>query len=345
MKKRFIPFLAAALLALGANTSQAEKYELNYQTPYSPAHTIQKNVMVPWCDEVSAKHPDLKIVLYATGAILESKEVQDGLTNGMLDMASFFPTMDPKKYPASMLGNLPMISDNSTMGTSVAWRLMEEVPEYKADLEKCADVLTIWAPASTGFFSVKDPIRSPEDLKGKRILTNMPADVPSIKALGGIPVVVTPGDVYVGLQRGMGEAIYTAWPMANGLRLDEVCKYATACPFASSFLPMGISKMTAENLPKDILGILKENTGKYLSGKVSEALDQDVEGVKKRFKDAGVEIIELTPESLEAFQSIAKGLVDSYWIPYLESIGLQNAKELVAKTYAISDEVRASLAK
>ncbi|MBO4317015.1 MAG: TRAP transporter substrate-binding protein DctP [Mailhella sp.] len=342
MKKLSLSLLAAALLFLGAGTSHAEKYELNFQAAYAPAHTVYKNVLTPWCEEVSAQHPDLKVLLFAQGAILEPKEVQDGLVNGMLDMSVMNCTFDAKKYPASFLGNLPMLYDSSAMGTEFGWRLYNELPEYKDTLEKCAHVFCMWAPATTGFFSAKSPIHTPDDLKGKRVLVMLPSDVEVIKVLGGIPVLVAPGDIYVGLQRGMGELTYTAWPMANGLRLDEVCKYVTLCPFAASLMPHGISHMTANNLPKDVLQVILDNSGTKLSDKVSKALDEDVANVQARFRAAGCELIELNAEQLAAFQDKAKALVESYWIPFLESIGLKNAKELVAKTYAIADEVRAA---
>ena len=342
MKKISACLIAESLLTFSALPSQAEKYELNFQSAYAPAHTIQKNVLAPWCDEVSAKHQDLKVVLFALGSILEPKEVQDGLVNGMLDMSSMALTMDGKKYPTSFLANLPLLFESSQMGTQFGWRLYDEVPEYKADVEKCGHLLSIWAPAPFAFFSAKSPIYSPDDLKGKRVLIALPSDAEPMKALGAVPVLVTPGDMYVGLQRGMGEVAYTAWPMANSLHLGEVCKYATLCPFGSGLMPLGLSNLTMKHLPGDVLKVLEENAGRALSDQVAAALDEDTKNVQSRFKEAGCELIVPNDEQRAAFEAKAKELVNTYWIPYMESLGVKNAKELIAKAYAISAEVRAS---
>ena len=274
-------------------------------------------------------------------AILESKELADGLKNGMVDFTMPNLTFDAKQYPAAFLGNLPMLYDNSKMGTAFAYKLVAGVPEYADAIKKCGHLISIWAPGTGAFFSVKTPVYTPADLAGKRVLVMVPSDVEPIKALGAVPVIVNPGDIYVGLQRGMGEICWTAWPMAGGLRLDEVCKYATNCAYASAVLQLCMSHMDVDNLPKDVVKVIEDSAGTALSDRISDALTADVENVKARFKAAGAEVIDLTPEQLAAFREKATQLVENYWIPFLEKNGLKNAKELVAKVYEISDANRA----
>lgn len=339
--KRTITLLSAAILLLcTAQTSFAAKYELNMQSHYPPAHVSYRTVLTLWAQEVSAKNPDLNINLFANGAILESKEVQDGLINGMLDMAGWNPAMDPKAFPYAMLGQLPMLYNNSKEGTDLAWKMVEQIPEFKDSLDKGGLFLTIWGPATTGFFSVKTPVHTPADIKGKRVLIMMPSDSEAIKALGGIPVFVAPGDIYVGLQRGMGEMCYSAWPMANGMRLQEVCKYASDLPLQGSLLPVAMSKMVADHLPPEIVGIVTQSAGKDLAYRVSTSLDDDVVTCKERFLEAGGEIITLTEAEIAMFKASTQDLVKTYWIPYLKTLGIKNAEELVAKVYTLSNEVK-----
>jgi tripartite ATP-independent transporter DctP family solute receptor len=77
-------------------------------------------------------------------------------------------------------------------------------------------------------FYAKTPIRTPEDLVGKKIrVQESPTAMSLVKALGGAPTPVSWGELYTALQQGVVDGAENNAPSFHTSRHYEICKYYT----------------------------------------------------------------------------------------------------------------------
>jgi TRAP-type C4-dicarboxylate transport system substrate-binding protein len=83
---------------------------------------------------------------------------------------------------------------------------------------------------SPSYLWLKDPVKTPKDLEGRKLRTMAPYDR-FMKALGAIPVTISMDETYKALQRGRVTGF--GWPLigARNLGWTEVCKYIIDHPF------------------------------------------------------------------------------------------------------------------
>jgi tripartite ATP-independent transporter DctP family solute receptor len=78
------------------------------------------------------------------------------------------------------------------------------------------------------FYTVKKPVRAPEDLKGLKIRTQeSPTAFALIRALGGSATPIAYGELYTALQQGVVDGAENNPPSFHLSRHYEVCKYYT----------------------------------------------------------------------------------------------------------------------
>jgi TRAP-type C4-dicarboxylate transport system substrate-binding protein len=80
----------------------------------------------------------------------------------------------------------------------------------------------------------RDPVKSLEDLKGRRIRVAGTALSNLVKAIGGIAVDVAFAEVYTALQRGVADCAWTSSVAGNSQKWYEVSKYLVVMPLGWS---------------------------------------------------------------------------------------------------------------
>lgn len=315
----------------------AAELELSFSSGYSPAQTQTAEIVTPWAESFPEKSGGAMAVhVFPFGSHTHMDEVGHAIRDGSLDMGVWYATF-PKEAPFLQLFNLPFMMKSSRHGTALLYSLYEQIPEFRNEADSVGVLLTMWSSAKAGICSVNAPIRSPGDIRGKRILITSPYDAPTIEAWGGIPVFLDPTDVYVGLQRGMGEAYYNAIPFQKGLRLNEVARFITPLPAKAVAHYLSINRDLYADLSPAEKTVLHDLCNRELGEKYADSLDRDVDAVLQLFRDSGAQVMLLTPEEEKAFQAAVDPILSSYWEPRFQEIGLPgDIQAWIAKAYEIS---------
>ena len=160
-----------------------------------------------------------------------------------------------------------------------------------------------------------------------------------MEAWGGIPVQVSIGDVYVGLQRGMGEMFICGVSCVKGARVQEFCKYSvvTGQTFSSGF-PISINRDLYEDMTPDQQKLMKELT-KNVGPDMLKSFLRDVEDTYKEFREAGMEVYFPTEEEMKLWREPAMGNVDRLWYRRLADAGVKDPKAWVKKIYDFAASV------
>ncbi len=338
--KKLTSLCAGLALLFAGSAAQAAEFEMSFQSVYPPAQTANIDILVPWAESF-AKDSGGKYVVnfFPTSAIVDTLETFHAVKSGMLDIGGGAPNAFPKEGPNTLLIRLPFAAKNALHGTLLAEKLWEEIPEFRQEFEDVGVTLAYWASASYGMYSVKTPITKPEDLKGKRVLVLSPIDVEDVKAFGGVPVFITVSDAYVGLQRGMGEVLYTAVPYAKGLRIMEVAKYATVIPSVTNLMGMVVNRDAYNDAPEELRQMLQDKSGQEFARSIAKTLDQDLLDAEKEFEAAGCKVIHLTDEQLDAFVTAIQPMIESYWTDYYTSVGMTDSAAKIKRVQELSESI------
>lgn len=255
----------------------------------------------------------LDIKLFSPGALVPTNQMLDAVQSGMIDMMW--------QYEGYYIGKMPQVAFTSSLplGFTDAWQF--ETWFWKLGgvdmLRKAYAAQGVYYIAPTIYgeepIHSKTPIRSVEDMKGKKGRFVGLAG-PVMSKLG---VAVTPmptADVYSALETGVIDFADRGGLAANyDAGLYEVAKYiilpgfhqpTTATCFAAN--------MGAWNkLPKDVQAIVEGVAREYSIELFQENLVKDFDALDK-FKEKGVEIIRLPDSEIRKIRKVAMEVWEEY---------------------------------
>ncbi len=310
-------FLVTSLLA--APVVHAAEYNLTMQTS-SPEASMVTVVLKEWAKTIEEKsNGRIGITVVSNSAITRLEGAYKGVEIGAVDISTFSPHFVMNDMPYANAA-LPCASRDAIHGTKTLWKLFNEQEEMRKDLEK-VEILAMWATDRDCFLSTHAPLLKPEDFKGKRLMIMAAGpNADTLGAMGATPVQVSVGEVYIGLQRGMGEGLLAAVPMIRSLKLNEVIKYVVIFPVQGSTSYLAINKDLFNDMPADLQAVLKDNSGIDFSMKIAtmayEASNKDLEQCAAE----GIQVIYPTEEEAEALRH------------YFMTTGLDSWKVLIAKS-------------
>jgi C4-dicarboxylate-binding protein DctP len=267
----------------------------------------------------------VKVEVFANSTLYKDKEEMEALQLGAVQMlapslAKFGP-LGVKEFEAF---DLPFIFDNyaelhkvtqGPLGQSLLKKL-----EPKGILG-----LAFW---DNGFksFSANTPIRTPADLKGKKMrIQSSKVLEEEMRTIGALPQVMAFSEVYQALQTGVVDG--TENPISNlyTQKMHEVQKHLTLTEHGYLGYAVIVNKKFWEGLPADVRGQLetamKESTV-YANKIAKDQNDKDLDAVKKSGKTT---VYTPTKEERLAFK---KALV-----PVHQKMESRIGKELIESIY------------
>ena len=337
MKKLFS--VAAIACLLSAATAYAAPLELNYQSIWNPAQRQNPEVIEPWTKSFEkATNGEVKMHLFYAGGIVEATDVQNGLLHGMVDAAGW-SAIDIRRTPYVYMLGIPYLTKDQPHAYRVIKKLYESVPELQKDFQYPGKLLSFGCSAPFAVASKEIPVHSPKDFEGKRVLVTSGVFGEIVQSWGGIPVQVAPGDVYVGLQRGMGEMFICGVSCVKGARVHEFCKHMVVTGQTSvSAFPVAINReVFNEDLTPEQQKIVVDISAD-LGEKIVASFLRDVEDTYKEFREAGMEVYFPNEQEMAEFKEKTMAVLES-WYPRLEDAGIKDPKSWVQKYYEIAATV------
>lgn len=253
-------------------------------------------------------------------------------------------------YPAEQLGNASAQFEALSMGTqdicieAVAWYnqfvkdfgyyntpfVFNTYPElykaYESDIGRAMFDEVIrkvgirclaynFEQSLRSLYSVKKPIRTPDDLKGVKMrVPEIRIYVDAWKILGATTVRVSWGELYTGLSQGLVEACEGPITDTYNSKFFDIVKYITHLQYKPSTGTISISEKTWKKFSPDIQKILEKtakDAGEFFTKIETAEVDKVIDALKKQ-KD-----ITFVDFNLQAFTQKAAGLA-----PALEKDGL-----------------------
>jgi C4-dicarboxylate-binding protein DctP len=271
----------------------------------------------------------VKVEIYPNSQLYKDKEEMEALQLGAVQMlAPSLAKFGPLGVKEFEVFDLPYIFNNDgdlhkvTTGP-VGQKLLDKLEP------KGVKGLAYW---DNGFksFSANTPIKTPEDLKGKKLrIQSSKVLEAQMRAIKAIPQVMPFSEVYQALQTGVVDG--TENPISNFYtqKMHEVQKHLTLTEHGYLGYAVIVNKKFWDGLPADVRtqleSAMKEAT-EYANKIAKDMNDKDLESVKASGKTT---VVSLTPAERAAFKAAM--------VPVHDTMADRIGKETIEAVYQAVD--------
>ncbi len=294
-----------AALALAATVSIAGAEELRLSHQWSTGDVRHKVAEIV-AEEVAAAGVDLEIQIFPSESLFKAREQYTPLSRGQLDMTVLPLSYAGGQQPAYNLTLMPGLVKNHDHAAR-----LNESPFMAALEEKMADddvMVLVHGYLAGGFAGTEGCITKPEDVKGLQIRAAGKSFEEMLVAAGASIASMASSEIYTAMQTGVLDATNTSSSSFVSYRIYEQVKcYTPAADVALWFMyqPLLMNKATFEGLSAEQQAALVAAGEKAQAYYLEEAKKEDAASVQV-FRDAGVEIAEMTAEDFEAWRALAQ---------------------------------------
>ena len=263
----------------------------------------------------NASNGNITVELYPNSQLGSLAENMEAMRIGDLEMAALNDSIVAGIVPEYNLVGLPFLWTSLDAAHEAMDGDFGQALDKK--LEEQAGITTL-AWGDVGFRNLtnsKHSVTSPDDLKGLKIrVQDMKSQTDMMKALGGIPVAMSYGDVYTSLQTGIIDGTENNETALTTGKHGEICKvYSTDQHAMIPDVMVMSAKVWKEISPEDQQIILEAARESTESHKIAwdTAIDQAIEEAKNTM---GVEFVNDVDK--EAFREATSGMINDYCTQY-----------------------------
>lgn len=304
--------ICIALICVFASTAMAAPVKWRVVT-HQPTGTVRYDLVAEFCESVT-KASDGRLVLepYGSGMLFPVGETFDAVKNGTIQMASCSSGFWGGKnvafsYHAGRPGG-PIVDFSESV------YLYEETKSFAEKLYKKYGITYLgpsqWAPPEQLLGVV--PVRSIEDLKGKRIRSHSTSGT-FFSLMGASVVTTAPSEVYTALQtKQVDLAEYNDWAVNMQLNLQEITKYVmTPCLHYDSIEEQSliVNPKAWDALPQDLKDIVNLAREEML---YKSAIANGIGTIKAKReweKRGDIEIIEFSRDDVAKARAVANKMI------------------------------------
>ncbi|MGD9923675.1 MAG: TRAP transporter substrate-binding protein [Pseudorhodoplanes sp.] len=321
---------AAAALLVSADlawTSAASAKELKLATFLPPTHAITKLYEELAKEIAEESKGDLTIKVFAGGTLGAGPFQQyQRAVEGVADIFDICHAFHAKVFGRTMLIVLPGASTSAVDATERMYSAESLLaPDYRL-----VKNVYMYAVTQAVLTSKESPVRTIDDLKGKKVFTPGAAFAPTISAWGGTPVPMALEEMYNALSTGVVDMVaLPATSLGPPFRLGEVAKYSSV-GVSGLFNPCGaiMNKASYAALTPSQKAIFDKHTGKALAIRAAKIFDGWAAAAMKGAQEKNrLQRVDLAPEVRQKLRDAAKPVIDAT-IGGLESAGVKDARQI-----------------
>jgi TRAP-type C4-dicarboxylate transport system substrate-binding protein len=233
-RRIFLAAAGAALAAPAIRTAQAQQVTLRVGNWLPMHHLIPRGIIEPWTKAIEAESGGtLKFEIMAS-AIGRPPEYIDFTTNGVIDVGYGVSGHNPGRFPMTQVMDLPFMSPDPWSGAAAAWHAYARYGG-RYNEHRGLKVLGLWVHSEPYIHMRSEPLRSIDDLRGKRIRVGGAVTGRIIQALGGAPIQLPPTEAQQAMQSGVADGITFPMESIEFFRITPVIRSVNRVPGGSFY--------------------------------------------------------------------------------------------------------------
>ena len=294
---------AAIGAALVSSVASAAELRLSHQwSTKDVRHKVAEIV----ANHVKDANVDLEIKIFPSKSLFKPREQYKPLSRGQLDMTVLPLSYAGGQQPSYNLTLMPGLVKNHDHAARLNYSpFMDAVQEKMAE----DDVMVLVHGYLAGGFAGKDKcLSSPSDVKGIQMRAAGKSFNQLLAGAGASIASMASSEIYNAMQTGVLDGANTSSSSFVSYRIYEQVKcYTPAAEQALWFMyqPLLMNKSTFDDLNDAQKQALREGAKKAEEFYLTEAKKQDADSVRV-FREAGVQIKEMTKDEFQAWQNLAK---------------------------------------
>lgn len=333
MKKRIVVFGSISVLViigfLGLNAAAARPLELNLNLFISAKHERFVLCHKPWIEKIEkASNGKVKITPYFSNSLTPPPEKFNSTVDGIADISEGLIYFNPGRFPMAELLLLPELGLETAENAGKAWwQLYKTMPAFQKEFEG-VKMLFLHASPKMMLATKTKEIKSLPDLKGLKVWAPGRQPALTAKALGMTPIAMSPGEIYLALDKGVIDACWADFEILVSRRFYEVTKYMVTNLYMNHTpFYMIMNQGVWDGLPEDVKKVFEQYTGDWaveFYGKIRDEGEHHAEEVSEQ---KGMKHIQLPDSDIAKIKELVTPPQGQY-AAELESKGLPGKKAL-----------------
>ncbi len=268
----------------------------------------------------------IKVEGHWSGSLHKERDGIEALKNGLTDMCPVYSAWDDKAFPAAQTLSLPFIFPSAEVATAVSEALYQQY--FRPDFERQGVLMGRMVATSEYNLFSKEPIRSLEDIAGKKIACSNGVESEVFAALGAIPIGCSTPEAKQQFESDTVFAMSISDSAAHTVGIYRSAKFRTSANLVRVNLEYGLSRDFFNRLTPELKPIF--NQWLRSLAQAGAQLFYGLAGAKAReeFKKSGMQFISLSNAEQIRWKEKVGG-VESSLIARLEK-GNYPAKEMVS---------------
>jgi len=316
MRGVLVGILAAVMVCLLPSSSFCQRSNPTAEKPVSLTYSVFLPPMHglsiasgEWAKEIEKRTGGrVKITVYYGGTLTPADKCYDGVLQRISDIGHSCLAYTRGRFPLSGVIDLPLGYQNGVQASRVANAFYKKFQPKEFEGVK---IMYLHAHGP-GILHTKTPVRTLEDLKGKKIrCTGLAAKV--VKALGGTPVAMPMGETYDALSRGIVDGSMAPIESLKSYKWGEVVKATTedfGAAYTTAFF-VAMNRSVWDSLPADIQKIIEQVNDEWVD-RCGRAWDQGDREGREFVRQLGNQIISLSREEDARWAAAVRPLLDEY---------------------------------
>jgi len=280
--------LSTALCVAAEPAVAADPLVLKFNSPAPPPSFLHAGAFNPWAKAVTeASDGALKIEMFYGGTLGGFNVTYERVLDGGADIGFILTALAKGKFRQQDVAALPFESKSSLAAASALWKIYDKgITAGEFDAVK---PLGIWTFPNSAVNS-RSPVKSLDDLKGKKVTVSNPIAGRTVVALGAGPVAMSPSDVYQALSRGLADMALMPFTGVATFKIDDVAKHHVDVALGADSAVVFMSRKKWDTLPPQAKAAIDKHS--YLP--FSETLGRAADAEAARSRGAVKEVTELT---------------------------------------------------
>ncbi len=302
--------LAAATMALSQLAAAETTLRITLQLPLK-AH-LGQNLLLFKQEVETASKGEIKVEIYDSAQLYKDKEVPQAVGSGAIEMGTASITRFAGTIPAVDLFYVPFLFDSEDLvRKAVAPGSPVRQPIDDAILETGSRVLWWQAYGGAIMLSKGGALKTPADIKDKKVRVFGRTLGKFIKTLGGAPTLISGSEQYVAYQRGTVDAGMTGVSGVKSRKLWEVMDTITVTNHADIEFIVVVNEKFWQALPKDQQAIITR-AARNAEANVRDEMANIEADAYAEAKQNGMKVVEISDADVEAWRAATKPVLDSY---------------------------------
>lgn len=276
MKKILLSIIFSLLLSNAAfSGSHSKKIVMKYSGSLPVSHhlTGAQNL---FAEKVKKKtNGEIEIKVFPAKQLYATKAVPSAVVSGALEMGyNLFGVWT--KDTISEINDVPFLIQNVKQAGK-AWDNNERLFKYYTEVMEKRKMKPLGVIFYGSLFDLSSPSRlvTPSDFTGKKIRTYSALASEGIRALGGSPVTMSPGEMYLSLQNGTIDAAITGLTSIHKRKLWETGNHATIAGAGFGVFAVNMNLDKFNSLSKKHQQALLDASNEVMKWSVSKAAEAD----------------------------------------------------------------------